>query len=264
MVAAKHRLDSTSRCLLICLSHCVGHAWSQVPAICPSYQSSLADGSCSCSPGHEHAPGRGSGLSCVPCQPGHFKSGTGTQKCEPCAAGYFLASEGGEACLPCHPSTYQDAAGATACTLCSARTNSTAGAVSCGLCARGFYRKDVSVVASEMTCKVCDERVDCPSNSTVATLVLHRGYWRLSNASTELQVCRQSAETCMQFPTHFSYTDAILSNHLRMVHYILSSASCRSLPALTSSNESNGTAFPCKGPVACAYNQQTSVTCGCT
>ncbi|KAL3901438.1 MAG: hypothetical protein SGPRY_012276 [Prymnesium sp.] len=128
--------------------------------------------------------------------PGRFKPTNGTDKCLPCAAGYFASREGSTECNACEASTYQDKEGDAGCKLCSVRTNSTQGATTCGVCAQGFYRKHTGEGASDKTCNQCDASVDCPSNSTLSTLVLRIGYWRLSDKTKELEASTLSLCTC--------------------------------------------------------------------
>ena len=65
--------------------------------------------------------------------------------------------------------------------------------VDCVACAQGFYELDGS------SCVECASVVgadpDCPAGSTVATLRLQQGYWRLSNRTTDIVPC-ESQRAC--------------------------------------------------------------------
>ncbi|KAL1507496.1 hypothetical protein AB1Y20_008332 [Prymnesium parvum] len=91
-----------------------------------------------------------------------------------CPAGYFQPTEA-EPCLPCSPARTSSAVGAV-------------GSVSCDVCAAGFYLPSPSLPAAS-GCTPCPAGSRCAANSTLRTIVLHDGYWRLSPLSTKVLRC---------------------------------------------------------------------------
>ena len=86
------------------------------------------------------------------------------------------------------------------CLQCPPRTTSLPGALggvtACGVrggCAAGFYRPD-DVVASEFTCRDCPTGARCPAYSTVSTLLLRDGWWRLTPNTSQLLRCDDTTE----------------------------------------------------------------------
>ena len=66
------------------------------------------------------------------------------------------------------------------------------GSAGCTLCAANFFRPDVQLPSS--ACTTCEEipGVTCPFNSTIETLVLREGYWRLSPKTLQTWRCMES------------------------------------------------------------------------
>ena len=90
-----------------------------------------------------------------------------------CPAGYYFAA--GSASLSCRA--------------CPLPTWSIAGSTSCPLCAAGYFYH-------QATCYECPSGAECAAgSSTLSALDLNRGYWRLSDASTEVLSC-DSARMC--------------------------------------------------------------------
>ena len=79
------------------------------------------------------------------------------------------------------------------CVSCPARTSSVAGAQSCGVCAAGFLRTAGTVTASSETCTPCPEAGTCDWNTTLTTMRMRAGWWRISNRSSEFIRCRDTA-----------------------------------------------------------------------
>ncbi|KAL1527384.1 hypothetical protein AB1Y20_016052 [Prymnesium parvum] len=62
------------------------------------------------------------------------------------------------------------------------------GSQGCTVCAAGFYRPDATSPADE--CVACDiSGVDCPFNSTLASLNITHGFWRPAGTSEEVWAC---------------------------------------------------------------------------
>ena len=74
------------------------------------------------------------------------------------------------------------------CEPCPAFTSSAAGASACGACAVGYFRR-MGRAASTANCEACPVGAVCPWNTTVKTLQVQLGYWRLSPYSTAIEPC---------------------------------------------------------------------------
>ena len=80
------------------------------------------------------------------------------------------------------------------CVACPSRLSSEVGSTTCDLCAQGYYKDKPSSPPHE--CKMCVATLPgaiCPNDDTaLATIVLRRGRWRLSELSTEILVCAEA------------------------------------------------------------------------
>ena len=128
----------------------------------------------------------------LPCAPGSMQAEEERSSCDYCPPGYFQNVTSSTTCLPCPGGTYAGISGLAECNRCLARLSSHEASTSCTLCAEGFFRLDVKTVATPQSCdnSLCDgPGVYCPEDSTLETLVLLPGYWRLSNRSREITSC---------------------------------------------------------------------------
>ncbi|KAL3906003.1 MAG: hypothetical protein SGPRY_010707, partial [Prymnesium sp.] len=91
-----------------------------------------------------------------------------------CGEGYFQPSSKVFQCLPCEQEGTSSAVGAI-------------GISSCDVCKEQYYRPSASHPASD--CTKCLEGAVCPWNSTLRTLQLKQGYWRLSDTSMSILKC---------------------------------------------------------------------------
>ena len=116
----------------------------------------------------------------------------GSSACVYCGPGYFQKASGSTGCVPCPGGTYSSIRGSAECSHCLARLSSYEVSTSCSLCATGYFRLNA---ATEATPQACDDSlcnapgVHCPEDSTLETLVVLPGYWRLSNRSREIIAC---------------------------------------------------------------------------
>lgn len=170
-----------------------------VAVICALGQEPMASGTCGCAAGSE--PSGVGGIACTMCRPGFAKGQPGNYQCAPCAAGYHMPSSGASVCTPCPPATFQPLPEAIACQLCPIHTNSTAAATRCDVCAEGRHRESTDVPATEGSCAACPVGVSCPSNSTLATLFLDEGYWRLGPKAKAIYPCATIADNAQQWPS---------------------------------------------------------------
>ena len=161
-----------------------------VTVVCAFGLSVGPDGRCACPPGEERDANANTATSCTACLAGKHKSSVGDFPCSDCSFGTAENAEGARECSPCAAQTYSPATGATTCLACPERTNSSAGAAVCDVCARGFYKEDTATIASPATCHACLSLASCESNSTLATISLLPGHWRLTGRSNDISLCR--------------------------------------------------------------------------
>ena len=122
-------------------------------------------------------------VSCIPCQPGTYKSGNGSQPCTLCARGKFLplfASADPAECADCPMNSDSSrASGSIEDCLCNAGFTGVAGncsgcpagtfkpvngSAACTLCERGKYSDQVAAV-EDLTCIPCPPHSDSPAGS---------------------------------------------------------------------------------------------------
>ena len=79
------------------------------------------------------------------------------------------------------------------CDQCPEHTSSANRSAECNTCSEGYYRTDAIVAASFETCVRCFDGAQCERNTTLATLNLSVGYWRLSLNAPEIIKCSGSS-----------------------------------------------------------------------
>ena len=157
---------------------------------------------------------------CTPAAPGFFSS-TGSASQTLCASGTITSTSGQERCELCNPGTsasvgqvvctpcirgfYASNHGQGQCTPCPYRLSSPPGAATCSVCDARFYLLNESAEPRELLeapdqfCVACPFRgVTCGWNTTLATLDLDAGFWRLSPRSVTVSDCAAplAAERC--------------------------------------------------------------------
>ena len=141
-------------------------------------------------------PGNGAALvegaaRCVLCPEGYYSEAHDDSPCKPCASGHFQLSEGATGCQACQSGTYQPEPGA-ACIACDSFTSSGPAATSCDVCGSGRYLP-TGFVASTATCEPCPVGATCSWNTTVETMVLSAGHWRLTRLAVRIYTCDSSS-----------------------------------------------------------------------
>jgi hypothetical protein len=189
---------------------------------CPDHATTLligADSSaqCVCDVGFVALPGGRCG-----CPNGTFYS-LETDSCSSCSVGTYnalLGAKGESQCVECPLHTTTSRAGATSfeqcvcdtgrvalpgggcgcpegtlyshtadsCLSCPPFTSSSAGAGQCNVCDSERYVLP-GVPASTGNCPACPEHCSCGWNTTVETLMVDRGFWRLSHFSATVYQC---------------------------------------------------------------------------
>ena len=168
-----------------------------ISSSCPAHQvpSLTAEHVCECEAGYEPGIAENDGTTlCTPCAPGSYKATQGGANCERCGQGTYSKDGASVECTLCAPLTYQPAIGSTGCRLCEAKLNSSYGASSCDSCRNTYY------LDSEGACQLCADLPgadpNCPANTDVGSIRLLPGYWRLSNATTDIREC-ESSSSCL-------------------------------------------------------------------
>ena len=78
---------------------------------------------------------------------------------------------------------YSDKTGLAECSLCPYRLGSLKNSTTCSFCGKGFYLKHPNANYSSLwkkpdgLCLECPQDVECPTNTTMKTLVLFKGCW---------------------------------------------------------------------------------------
>jgi len=132
----------------------------------------------------------------LPCEPGYFSASIGSHKCFPCRLGYFTSTPATASCTACPIGSFAENEGATKCAQCEPHTTSTEGGISCAMCSASFYLQDTSLSPSMRSCLSCPSGAFCPKNTTLATLYLQTGWWRISSKTDTLYECANSPSDC--------------------------------------------------------------------
>ena len=86
------------------------------------------------------------------------------------------------------------------CTPCPHPLSSGRGDVICSICKEGYYLRGASAHPADIFqnptqhCKPCPPHTDCSAGATLASLGVDAGFWRASDATSELHRC--DSETC--------------------------------------------------------------------
>jgi len=59
------------------------------------------------------------------------------------------------------------------------------------MCLEGYYRESATINTSSFTCEPCLPNAQCDLNSTLASLRVNRGFWRLSSRSRQVLKCAE-------------------------------------------------------------------------
>ena len=85
---------------------------------------------------------------------------------------------------------YASSSGASECNNCLQRTSSFPGSTECLVCDKDYYRWGAEVEATPEACIPCPAKgASCPMDTTIETIVVHPGHWRLFKWSWEITAC---------------------------------------------------------------------------
>eukprot|EP00966_Prymnesium_polylepis_P268299 6198077-Prymnesium_polylepis.1 len=144
----------------------------------------LDTGNCTCAIGYELAS-----AGCTPCSRGRYKPKAGPDSCSECPPGYHATDTGNAQCSRCLQGYYQPYPGSTECLTCASPMSSAFGSSACDVCEAGFYRVSDFLAPSAANCRECPQTFECVLNTTLATVNVLPGYWRLSATATRAYVC---------------------------------------------------------------------------
>ncbi len=158
---------------------------------------------------------------CIICPAGTSCS-VGSMEPVRCSPGTFNALPGQETCLHCPAGKYQDQDGATRCLTCplgSYCPGGTSNPLGCESgagfpnavtdiegstspadckCKEDYY--DTSAESNLTACSVCPAGTDCSVGSTLTSLPIKRGYYRLHASSINVQRCPDAGVNCTDAP----------------------------------------------------------------
>eukprot|EP00966_Prymnesium_polylepis_P137903 3186902-Prymnesium_polylepis.1 len=137
------------------------------------------------------------------CAAGSFQPNEGSSSCTYCQPGHFQNVMGSLGCFKCPDRTYASISGAVECNNCLARTSSYPASAECDVCDVHFYRLDAQTEANQTTCIPCPEKgAACPMDTTLETIIVLPGHWRLSGWSRVITRCvgNTAAERCVGGP----------------------------------------------------------------
>ena len=121
---------------------------------------------------------------CVPCAAGRTSKGAA---CEACPPGAFAKADGMVACEPCVDGVTNDE-GSVRCNACPSNSEAAPNRRQC-VCSAGFYGE---CDGSTCECNECPWGAECPKpGTTLRTLSLQKGFWRLTEASLDIRRCNE-------------------------------------------------------------------------
>eukprot|EP00966_Prymnesium_polylepis_P321090 7377409-Prymnesium_polylepis.2 len=131
---------------------------------------------------------RTSPAACIAC-PRHSTSSSGSTSIDDCGCveGRVQVPGGSKSSCGCPFGLHESESGM--CDVCPRFTSSSAGAVTCDICAEGRFRLDARTSVSTENCNQCPTGAICSFNTTVATMELLEGFWRISMETSEVSAC---------------------------------------------------------------------------
>ena len=143
--------------------------------------------------------GADSSETCASCRAGTFGGEPGLSECKDCPAGSY-SNNGSHSCDECEAGYYAANPGQGQCIPCPHPLSSKSGDKTCAICKEGFYLKDASALPTDVFqkpteyCKSCPRHANCSAGTALASLGVDVGFWRASDATSELHRC--DSETC--------------------------------------------------------------------
>uniref|UniRef100_A0A7S2F8R9 Polymorphic outer membrane protein n=1 Tax=Octactis speculum TaxID=3111310 RepID=A0A7S2F8R9_9STRA len=124
----------------------------------------------SCEAGKTSQPGS---TTCTPCDPGKYAEFSGMQVCTNCPRGRIAPHHGSTECVKCH-----------------GETHSLRGTANCSICIGGYYVDDNQ-------CHACPLHTDCPEGTKLANMIIHKGFWRVTDQSKKILECVHTPDLCL-------------------------------------------------------------------
>ena len=184
--------------------------WTGIKNACPANMWSPAlssfPGNCTCEYGYYL-----SGVSCIPCSGGTYKTTRGFDSCTLCSVGKFsdaIAATSNTTCAVCDVGTFAAVSGQVQCQPCSAGFYTPVlGSVSCMPCWQGSY--SLGGVATCTGCSAGSMSADVAAQSSTVCLACPVGSWSPGNTS-KCNIC--GACSYWHFPRMYSFlADSMVS-----------------------------------------------------
>jgi transcription elongation factor Elf1 len=97
-------------------------------------------------------------------------------------------------CTICGRGWYQPYEGSAECLRCAHPTSSEAGSSVCDICAEDTYRVHAALAPSVSNCRACPISFQCGFNTTLETVYVRPGFWRLSERASQAYACDGGAD----------------------------------------------------------------------
>lgn len=133
---------------------------------------------------------------CKPCPTGAFCNTT--EDVTYCRAGTYNGKQKQteeSACEPCEAGTFANTVGSSKCSKCIDLLSSAPGSDLCNMCAEGYYLKNVSATAEDITqypsenCLKCPKGSDCSKNTSLQNIKLEKKHWRPTFNTSKVYKC---------------------------------------------------------------------------
>ena len=217
--------DSCFPCIPGTFSAALGNPTACSPCPAGSYSANLRSTNCTACLKGGYCSSEGAisaAMAFTPCPAGTYnpsEGATSIANCTACPPGTFGASNGATSsseCEKCPVGFFQPVSGAGSigqCQQCPPRSTSDAGAVDASgcLCLPDYYDSDGAAIDSER-CQLCPSGADCSrAGTTIFSLPIMRGYFRLSNRSIDVRKCPDAGATPNSLDPPLGHCPACLS-----------------------------------------------------
>ena len=132
---------------------------------------------------------------CLPCEAGKYGTATNKTSCSDCLPGWYQNQMGSVGCKPCPKGSFNpDGRGfrEASCLPCgnfAETANASSTAISDCFCIAGRY-SSVADSTKILECDICPGDFNCSgTGTTLATLPLKPGFWRVSNSTLQISEC---------------------------------------------------------------------------
>jgi hypothetical protein len=128
------------------------------------------------------------GRQCIACPHGAYKGSAGNDACTPCPPGTHQPSTGSSGCNLCQGGYYTPYSGSIDCLRCASPVSSYAGSAACNACEEATYQATAEPPSSR-NCLPCPASFECGLNTSLASVYIRPGFWRLSPKAAKAYHC---------------------------------------------------------------------------